>query len=392
MTSAPNIIQKKIPQIIGLLILSGLMWSRALLSIAEGVAALYGIISLFRSGYKISSFVLWSFIPVVLFGLGIYQTGIHEVKDLDYLLTLTTYPALILFNLSLDAEQRKQLGIIWVITILLSLLYPLGWYVSHINEAYQRYKQGQSLPAFMSSDHVRYGIFVCSGLIPLLYEKLFEKRTQNILIIILSLVIVFLSVRSAWVALLILLIVYAIGNFKWQQLIGGFLLLMIFAFAAYRLIPTVEQKVNYTIYDWKAYPADKYNPDFSDGPRCSINNVAWKTIQKKHRTNVGWNNVPSVLQDEFQLNYPGSTIKYGWPFNQFLFWWMGAGLVGLILFSLWLFYPALLFFKEKNKALLSWTLVVAATCVVESTLNMQYGVFLHAWVIGFAFGWKNKIE
>lgn len=385
-------LKKNLPLIIASLLFGGLLFSRALLSMAEALAGIYGIITFIRSGQKISSFILWSFIPIVLFGLGIYQTGIHEGRDLDYLLTLTAYPALILFNLSLDAEQRKQLGIIWVITILLSLLYPLGWYVSHIDEAYQRYKQGQSLPTFMSSDHVRYGIFVCTGLIPLLYKKLFEKRTQYILIIILSLVIVFLSVRSAWVALLILLLVYAIGNFKWQQLAGGFLLLTVFAFAAYKLIPTVEQKVNYTIYDWKAYPADKYSPDFSDGARRSINNAAWKTIHEKHHTNVGWNEVPAVLQQEFQLQYPGAVIKYGWPFNQFLFWWMGAGLVGLILFSLWLFYPALIFFKEKNKALLSWTIIIALTCLVESTINMQYGVFLHAWVIGFAFGWKNKVE
>jgi O-antigen ligase len=392
MPNNTSIIQKTVPQIIALLILSGLLWSRALLSMAEGVAALYGIIFLFKKENKITVFVLWSFIPIVLFGLGIYQTGIHESMDLDYLLTLIAYPALILFHVSLDSDQRKQVGIIWVITILLSLLYPLGWYVSHTDEAYRRYKEGQSLPTYMSSDHVRYGIFVCSGLIPLLYEKLFKNRTQSILVIILLLVIVFLSVRSAWVALLIILLIYSIGHFKWLQLAGGFLLLIIFAFASYKLIPTVEQKVIYTIYDWKSYPAGKYDPDFSDGARRSINKVAWKTIREKHRTNVGWNNVPSVLQEEFQLDYPGSTLKYGWPFNQFLFWWMGAGLIGVILFSLWLFYPVLIFFKQKNKALLSWSLIIAATCIVESTLNMQYGVFLHAWVIGFAFGWKKKAE
>ncbi|RTL57450.1 MAG: O-antigen ligase domain-containing protein [Sphingobacteriales bacterium] len=385
-------LKRNLPIIIVLLLLGGLLFSRALLSMAEGVAALYGIISLLENGNKFSSFVVWSFVPLVLFGLGIYQTGIHTSIDLDYLLTLTAYPALILFNASLDSGQRKQLGIIWVVTVFVSLLYPLGWYVSHINEAFHRYKEGQSLPTFMSNDHIRYGIFVCSGLIPLLYEKFFEKKIQNILIIILSLVIVFLSVRSAWVALLILMIIYAIGNLKWQQLLGGFLLLLIFAFASYKLIPTVEQKVNYTIYDWKAYPADKYSPDFSDGARRSINNAAWKTINEKHRTNVGWNNVPAVLQQEFQLQYPGTVIKYGWPFNQFLFWWMGAGLIGLILFSLWLLYPVLIFFKEKNKALLSWTLIIALTCLVESTINMQYGVFLHAWVIGFAAGRKNKAE
>lgn len=385
-----SITNKYLPLFITVLMLAGLLFSRPVLSLAEGIALVYGVTTLIKQKHLFNTISTWSIAPIILFSLGIYQLKPFHWTDFDYLLTLAAYPSLVLFFFSLDAGQQKQVATIWVIAVLLSLVYPMGWYLFHIEETYLRYKQGQSLPTLMSSDHVRYGVFVCSALVPLLYQQLFTKKTQNSITVIIALAVVILSVRSAWAALLILALVYIIGNFKWQYVLAGLVSLIVFAFLAYKLIPTVEQKVNYTIYDWRVYPADKYIPDFSDGARRSINNVAWKTISEKHKTNLGWNEVPRVLQQEFQLQYPGTSMKYGWPFNQFLFWWMGAGLVGLILFSLWLFYPAFVSFKEKNYSLLGWTLVMAATCVVESTLNMQYGVFLHAWVIGFAFSLKKQ--
>ena len=62
-------LKRNLPIIIVLLLLGGLLFSLALLSMTEGVAELYGIISLLENGNKFSSFVVWSFVPLVLFGL-----------------------------------------------------------------------------------------------------------------------------------------------------------------------------------------------------------------------------------------------------------------------------------------------------------------------------------
>lgn len=327
---------------------------------------------------------------MVFFFLGIYQTKNLQWSDFDYLLTLAMYPAIVIFFLCLDDGERKLVSYVWLGFVFISLLYPLSWYIFNTTAAHQRFKTGQSLPSFMSKDHVRYSIFVCCGLLPLLYYRLFAKKIQSLLVVLLLLIIIFLSVRTAWAALIIIFAVYVTGKFKWYYIAVGFLLCAGIAFAAFRFVPTVRQKVNYTIYDWRMYPAGEYVPDFSDGARRTINKVAWKTITEKKRTNTGWKNISSVLQEEFKQQYPSAQLKYGWPFNQYLYWWMGSGLAGLILFSGWLCYPAFTFLKTKNKILLSWTVVIAATCLVESTLNMQYGVFLHAWVIAFAFSHHLK--
>jgi hypothetical protein len=60
---------------------------------------------------------------------------------------------------------------------------------------------------------------------------------------------------------------------------------------------------------------------------------------------------------------------------------MGSGWLGTFLFSGWLFYPAIVGFKQKNKGLIIWTFAIGISCLVETTLNYQYGVFLHVWPI-----------
>lgn len=382
--------KKYLPTVIAIILLVGLLFSRALLSIGEGVAAIYGVFFILNNGKQYASALLWGFLPLVLCCLGIYQTGIHKAADLDYFFTLVAYPSILFFFLSLNDIQKKQVVACWIAAIFISLLYPMGWYVFHVKETVSRYEHGQTLPVLMNDDHVRYGIFISSGLIPLLHTSFFGKKIQILLATIIALAIVLLSVRTAWVALLILLLVYLPGFFKWKRTLAALFVFVAFVLLAYKMIPTVNQKVNYTIYDWQHYDAQKYLPDFSDGTRRSVNAVAWQAITQYNKTNTGWNNVPVALQEIFRKQYPEASLKYGWPFNQFLFWWMGAGLLGCLLFSLWLLSPAFLFFKEKNKAAFSWTLVIAASCLVESTLNMQYGVFLHAWVMAYAFSQANK--
>jgi hypothetical protein len=56
-------------------------------------------------------------------------------------------------------------------------------------------------------------------------------------------------------------------------------------------------------------------------------------------------------------------------------------------FVVWLLFPVAIGIKQRNTMLVAWQLVVIASCFVESTLNFQYGIFLHAWVT--AFLWKK---
>jgi hypothetical protein len=199
--------------------------------------------------------------------------------------------------------------------------------------------------------------------------------------------LVLISVRTAWVAAAIIILINGwqiLKRSKYKK--NRWLLPIIIALVSvgsYYLIDSVRGKVDYTVYDWQSFDEKKFDAKFSDGARRSINYVAFKTVRTDDKQNVGWSAIPGTLQIGFSKYFPAQKVEYGWPFNQWLFWWMGAGWWTMILFSIWMFYPLVWSLKNKNQSLTSWTLVIAASCVVECTLSLQYGVFLHAWVTAF---------
>ena len=142
-------------------------------------------------------------------------------------------------------------------------------------------------------------------------------------------------------------------------------------------IPTVKNKIHYTLYDFEQYNQKGYDPNYSDGVRRAINQVSWKAIQEKGFSNMGWAVIPDRLQAEFKTVTQGSDTNFGWPFNQWLFWWMGVGFGGTLLFTLWLCYPILYAWRKTNASIAIWTLAIAASCLVECTINYQYGTLLH---------------
>jgi O-antigen ligase len=103
--------------------------------------------------------------------------------------------------------------------------------------------------------------------------------------------------------------------------------------AGYLLFPTIQQKWAYMVYDWQQFDQSADRLGYSDGARRLINSLAWETIEKNKWPGVGWGNISSVMEINFLEKFPEQKLSFGWPFNQWLFWWLGAGISGLLLFS-----------------------------------------------------------
>jgi hypothetical protein len=385
--------RKNIVASLMILLLAGLLWSRALLSIATGLWVIFFIINPneWKKLIVKNNLVLWCLAPLLLFFTGAWQDPSNE-KNYQLLLTFCAYPIAGLAATYFDRNLlAKKIIPIWIIVALIALLYPIGWFLIHSQEAIIGYGSGKSLPVFMDNDHVRFGIFLCSALL-LSLTPIVKTTFNKIISLILVASILFLSVRTAWVMAFIIVIGYLLNSFItistpnkkqliWKTL-GGISVVLMLVFS----IPTAKQKIAYTIFDWQQYNSQQYDNSYSDGVRRAINNVSWKMINQKKIESIGWAAIPSTLQTNFSEQYNGSSTQFGWPFNQWLFWWIGAGWWGTILFTIWLFYPAYIGWKQKNIFLITWTIAIAASCLVECTLNYQYGVFLHVWPIVFC--WK----
>ena len=146
---------------LAIIMLGGLLWSRAILSISMGLMAVYAIYYLKQNNADLfSPLFIWCVSPLLLAFTGIYQAGFTEA-NLSFLLTLMVYP---IAGITAIAGEKfaftKTVSQPWIHASFIALLYPLGWFVLHANEAFELYGQGRTLPVFMDTDHVRFSIFL----------------------------------------------------------------------------------------------------------------------------------------------------------------------------------------------------------------------------------------
>ena len=379
-----------VPSAIVLLMLAGLLFSRAALSISHGLFLLVIIINFRQHDLTTSGMPGWSLWALALPLLGCWQIP-FTTQHFDFLLTWLMYPIAFLSVSRLD-ESTLHRFIHWCrLAAFAGIIYALSSYFLSQATWAKAYGTGQSLPTFMDTDHVRFGLFLCgTGLLTWLSNNL-SVRVKFIYLLLLLTAILFMAVRTAWIVASIVLLTcayYSTNGSALQRRLRPLLILIAILLAAslgYLLFPTVQQKWAYMVYDWQQYAAQPEQLGYSDGARRFVNSLAWEVSGQHTLTGTGWANIAPTLQTAFAEKYPGQTLGFSWPFNQWLFWWLGSGVIGVVLFSAWLLYPLIKGWQEKNSGIVAWTLAITASCWVESTLCFQYGVWLHAWILALAW-------
>jgi hypothetical protein len=388
-------LKKQLPIFLFILLLSGMFWSRALMSLTQGFWCIYAILIVWKQFSWKNPLLVWSLAPMLLWILGAYQTPFDK-SNTDLALTLAVYPATVVVVQTTAQEIRNNSWIkIWLVVTLIGVAYPIGYYISHSFSAVQDYGQGKSLPTFMDTDHVRFSIFLCASFLLLLTQPIFQKKIRFFLAAILAVIIVFMAVRTGWAILILTIFIYPLLEWKKLQALtknkAGLLIAIAITLiaSAYFIFPTVQQKIAYSIWEWQQFQPNQYNPTYSDGTRRAINWAAWQSIQEGH-SNTGWAGIPRQLSESFANIFKGQSTEFGWPFNQWLFWWLGAGWWTMLLFSGWLLYPIWQGLKLREPGLIIWTIAIAISCFIETTLNYQYGAFLHIFLI--ALFWQSGLD
>lgn len=371
--------------------LMALLCSRAILSLTHLVWLLFILIKIKKNKFtKTNSLFIWSVIPLFLFWIGAWQT-LLQPKTYDYLIGLCTYVIAAASLITINTLNIKNVLLkLWVAIALISVLYPMFYYFINIQPTIEAFGKGQSMQTPMDTDHLRYSLFVCSSL-PIIWQiDGWSKKFKIVLSIVTSIIVLFLSVRTGWVALCII-ITFMVATTTYKNvkhlLLQLAVIVAVVAFA-YKMFPTIQRKIDYSLYDWKNISAQTYASNYSDANRYAINKTALQIIKENTTIHVGWINIPSKLHAAFIQQYPNAALTYDWPFNQYLFWYLGAGWWGCFAFIAWLLYGVVMGVQQKNRWFIAWQVVMIASCFVECTLNFQYGIFLHAWVS--ALLWKNK--
>ena len=184
-------LKNNISSFLFVILMAGLFVSRALLSITLILWAAYAILQLINNKNRFfkSPLFIWSSAPIFLWILGAWQNSLSG-DSLNYLLTLTAYPATVCIveSISMEVIEKKMIRI-WLIATCIGVSYPVIWYLFHFTDSNNAYGSGKSLPTLMDSDYVRFSIFLCSSFLFLLIFPIFKKSIAWILTSVLFLLI-----------------------------------------------------------------------------------------------------------------------------------------------------------------------------------------------------------
>ena len=204
---------------------------------------------------------------------------------------------------------------------------------------------GRGTPLSTPTDHIRYGLMIGYAVISQLSYMMSEssKKVSNTLrvfrgvaVTLLVLFIHFLSVRTGLVVLygggIYLILRFFILQKKWARVILGFTALLIGFSLSYYLFPSLQKKIDYTLFDWEQFDRGfQESVNYSDGGRVYSWGAGLEVLRENFWIGTGVGDLKASMEQQFQhkgLDMP----KFLYPHSQFLFVVCSVGLFGFLLF------------------------------------------------------------
>ena len=336
----------------------------------------------------------WFTMSVVVYLL-VLIGGIYS-SDFNYLLSRLRIkaPFIILpiaFSLlpPVSTRQYRNLHAFLVILMLTSTIYVTLPFLINYSEMISLLAVGKPIPTPVN--HIRFSLLnamaALSGVI--LWKKKHSYRWDWEPAVYLGCaILIFLGmhligVRSG------LIVVYAamtILIFKmWDtkspisklMIIGA---LAIFPLFAYKAIPSFQQKINYTLYDWHQLIQGN-GKGYSDSERLLSMKIGFDLLKEKPIFGIGTGDIKQAVHQQYKLNYPDRST-YKMPHNQFLSIGITNGITGLLIFIFAFIYP-LSQKKYRNEPLFVILFVTTMfSFMVENTIENSIGVAMYTFFGG----------
>lgn len=363
--------------VLAAILIAGLLFSRALLSIMMGAGI---FLLLFPSVRKVFTDVFRRPLIYLIAGILIYYAWLFFLDPQQYTLErmalhLGVIPLLVLLQFMAASSERLLLFIL--LAGVLSTFPSVYDMLVHEGLA-ALYEKGQVAYTLMEGDHQRFTIWISGCLALAWYAWLMEHKSKALYFIIyFTLFLILLSVRTGWLFTVLVTVAGGLiylqrqhNRVYWLRTIAGLVLLSVMTYS----VPFVRNKIRYMQWEWTEQQAAEKSGG-SDAVRRMVNESAVELIRENPK-GLGEALAANTLKDRIIKNYPDSSIGYQWPFNQYLKWLLSAGwFMGALPLLLVIFLLYRLYFT-RNYLTAVWVLFIALTGLYESTLEMQYGFFL----------------
>ncbi len=371
------------------LVVIGLYYSRAFVSIFDVSVFTLGILNLVnRSSWKEAIWNRHTIPFILIFLLYLFSAFMSEDKT-TALLRLKTNNYFLLIPLGISMLQPMTKSFIrniffgFIVVSVLSAVFVLIQYILNFSTYSEAYKTGKTIATPLL--HIRYSFFICMALV-LSIGLLFERKELRpiarkslpylsaFLFVFLHVLAVRTGILAFYVALFFFFILKGQAYFKRTQMAGLALALLVLLVLAVRFVPSLKNKWQYMRHDIKMYMNDTGHYLYSDNLRLiSISNGLY-LIEQNPMLGVGIGDLDIEVQKIYKSFYPDIPPELQFPpVTQFIYSTTVFGLVGGILFFIFIFYPLTYKDQRKNNLVILIYGATLGSFIGDYSIELQLG-------------------
>ena len=391
-----------------LIMLTGLLFSRFLLS--SGLIIF--VVSCFVGDSvknKITNFfyqpLLWSmsllFVLPLLSGLWSEDT-LKWSQILRIKLPLFLLPLCVAGLDDLRKEDWEKIAFSFLSLVLIGAGWSLWQYLQDVQLVQAAYLRAQTIQTPLGNDHVRFSLLVSIAILTAVFlsvqnQKKLAKGIVVGLWLAAFLLMIYLHVLAArtglicfYVASLIAITWFLIKLKRTWRYAWVFALIIAIPFVSWFAFPTFKNRISYVRYDLTSIRDSVYRTGSNDGNRLVSIKAGWE-LQKEHPlAGVGFGDIETETRKWYLANYPQMTdTDRILPSSEWMIYGDGAGWPGFMLFSMIMVIP---FFSRAREANICWVLLnisIALSYLFDIGLEVQYGIFIHAFILLWWYKWLN---
>jgi O-antigen ligase len=284
----------------------------------------------------------------------------------------------------LSSQALRRVYLLFFYLVVMSAVGSTGYYLMHAAEINQLYYQSQIMPT--TPDYIRFSLMVTlaiafGGLF--LARSAFQGRHQLLVLgatIFLVLYLYLLSVRSGLVAfnaLGIITLLWLLIKRKYRQAVGVGGVLLVLPCLSFLCFPTFHNKYYNTQDDVSRVAKVSSANNFSLVGRVYSYQVGLQIARVHPWVGVGKADMQDEVAVYYKADFPDiETSAYLLPHNQFLYYLVAFGGLGLLLFLLCFYYPFYWAWTNVGPLMVAQYVIISLSFLVEYTLDQKNQVGL----------------
>lgn len=278
------------------------------------------------------------------------------------------------------------LGIILKTIILQGFSLEIFWNITH-----------QSLSSYVDINAIYLSLYLAVSLIIVTYNyvqteysKPFSSRLKHFLVMALfAVLLVFLSSRTVMFSCAFLIVLLWIHHFFQQKnvlksMLRVFIVGSLIGLAGLAINPVLKWRIESVLL------SNSFDRNQTKEEGIQMRERLWKSAYEVFENNyifgVGTGDFKEALDEVYKSHK--YRVQYRFKMNshnQYLSVMVSNGLIGILLFMLYLLYPLVLYIKYKNWGLVALTCLFMLCFITESYLYTNKGVIVVAFVISLMY-------